>query len=274
MGFGFDVKSVTVSPRLDGAIATATDGGAHFLRIDDGALTEAPAGDIGANAQSIVFSPGGSAAALYSGNSVQVVTGLPSAPKLRSTISVGSQAARGAGGQPSSRPQPRRVAMAVTDDGEYLLFATGNSVRLLGANGDDQTILETGGAALVAFAAGSHDAAIADPHGVGAIVVKDAAGVPTRRSLASREAIATATGIAFSADGSHLLVASPGDRAVLSYSVDSGERTAVACECAPSGLTAMGRVFLLNELGKDPLWLFDAAAAEPRTVFVPALSAY
>src|SRR5690242_17015959 len=94
MGFGFDVKAVTVSPRLDGAIATAADGGTHFLRIDDGVMTEAPAGDIGANAQSVVFSPGGGAAALYAGNSVQVVTGLPGSPKLRSTISLGSLAAR------------------------------------------------------------------------------------------------------------------------------------------------------------------------------------
>jgi hypothetical protein len=32
----------------------------------------------------------------------------------------------------------------------------------------------------------------------------------------------------------------------------------------------MGNVYRLNELGREPLWILDADAKDPRIVFVPA----
>ncbi len=266
---GYETRSVTVSPVLDSAIAIGTDGAVHFLRIDDGAVSERAASGLDP-AQAAVFSPGGSAAALFSNQTLQVVTGLPDSPKLRSTISLGAQPGRSVAGVTSSRPQLRRLSLAVSDDGEYALFAGAASVRLLGSGGEDRNLAEAASGSLVAFAPGGHDAAVADPQS-GLLLFRNAAGAPVRRVLAPKETVAAASGLEFTADGAGLLLTND-ERGVLSFDVASGDRKTVPCECVPSGLHRMGRVFRLNEAGAGPLWLLDAAAAEPRTVFVPALS--
>lgn len=267
IALGYDVRTAAVSPRLDAAIAVADDGSVHFLRIDDGTVSELPvAGDV--LAQAVVFSPGGSAAALYSNDGIQVVTGLPGSPKLRGTIHLGAQAGRTVRGETTNRVKLQRLSYAVSDDGEYVLFAGAAAVRLLGVGGEDRDLVEAANGSLVAFAPNSRDAAIADAR-AGVFLLKNAAGSPVRRNLAGPEMAAAASGLAFGADGSNLLLTNA-ERAVSSFDVASGERRVISCECSPSRLTQMGRVFRLNDAGNGPLWLFDAAAAEPRTVFVPA----
>jgi hypothetical protein len=133
-------------------------------------------------------------------------------------------------------------------------------------------VIQTGSEAVVAFASGSHDAAIAAP-GKGAILIRDVPGTAAETPLASDgPAFASPTGIGFSADGSHVFFASASARAVSAFDL-SGNRTDMQCSCSPAELTPMGGSFRLTELASDPLWLLDAGATGPRVVFVPALKA-
>jgi hypothetical protein len=269
MNLGFEVKFAAVSPRLDAAIAIATDGMAHFLALADGQASDRTAG-LSISARTAVFSPSGSAAALVSTDGIKIVTGLPSAPRLSSTLAPGAGLdSRGSAGAPVS---PRRSSLAVSDDGAWVLYASGNSVRLLGAGGADRRLLDLAGSAIVAFAPASAGAAVVDPNGAGLVLFADVASAAAR-TLAPAAAVGSAAGLAFSPDGSRLLVASPSDRSVLSFDTASGDRGAISCNCAPAGLHRMGNLFRLNDLEKGPLWLLDWNAAEPRTVFVPAVNA-
>jgi hypothetical protein len=53
----------------------------------------------------------------------------------------------------------------------------------------------------------------------------------------------------------------------------SGNRADLACNCTPTQLAPMGKLFALTAFGSGPLWLADAGSTGPRVVFVPALTA-
>jgi hypothetical protein len=269
--FAFAARTVAVSPRLDAAIAIADDGAVHLLSIQDGVLAEMAAPGLSGGGQSAVFSPGGSAAALLFNSTIQIITGFPSAPKLRSTLSLGAQTGRVFKGMESSRALPRASSLSVSDDGEYVLFGAADAVRLLGANGEDRELTAASSDALAAFAPGSRDAVIADRQ-TGLLLFRNAAGTPLRQVLAPKETAAAASGVSFSNDGTSVLMTNEGS-AILVFDTATGASSTISCDCRPGGLARMGRVFRLNSLGSGPLWLLDAAAAEPRTVFVPAVSA-
>src|SRR6266545_605057 len=76
--FGFPVTAATVSPRMDSAIVLSADGMPHVFRLNGDGPAESPIADLAAPAR-VVFSPSGSAAALYANGSVQVIKGLPDA---------------------------------------------------------------------------------------------------------------------------------------------------------------------------------------------------
>jgi hypothetical protein len=59
-------------------------------------------------------------------------------------------------------------------------------------------------------------------------------------------------------------------RPVIVLNVATGDRTAVACDCAPAGLVPMGNLLRMTELCAWELWLLDSGGRDPRMVFVPA----
>ena len=63
--FGFAVSAAYVAPRLDSAFVMAGDGQAHFFRLTADAPEERAVDSMGAPLR-VIFSPSGSAAALYS----------------------------------------------------------------------------------------------------------------------------------------------------------------------------------------------------------------
>jgi sugar lactone lactonase YvrE len=186
---------------------------------------------------------------------VQVVAGLPDAPAPAGTVD--------AGRAPGS--------LAVSDDGALLLFAARNSIRLQGTAGENRKLMDAGEGALVAFAPGGHDAAVADPGGAGVVLFRDVAGASTRSVLAvADDSIAAPVGLAFSPDGRKLYVASSAARSVTVLDLATGDRSAIPCDCVLAGLVPMGHLLRLTELGAGPLWLLDAGARDPKMVFVPA----
>jgi DNA-binding beta-propeller fold protein YncE len=253
--FGIDVSAAYVAPRLDSVFAVAADGRTHLFRLSGDTSPES-AIDLAGSPLRVEYSPSGSAAALYAPGMVQVIKGLPDAPVVAANIRL------------RVNPRPRRPlpdTLAVSDDGAYLLYAAGGPIELIGVAGDSRKVMDGANGSLAAFAPGGHDAAIIDSGKV--ILFQDIAGPATERRLAGIEA---PSALAYSPDSQKLFVASATGRAVTTIQVASGDRSSLACDCAP-GLTPMGSVIRLTELGSEPLWLLDTAS--DRVVFVPALVA-
>jgi len=252
--FGFAVSAAYVAPRLDSVFVLAGAGRAHLFRLTADAPAERAVDSLAAPLR-VVFSPSGTAAALYSPGSVQVIKGLPDAPVVAATMSL-----RG-------NPRPRRPlpdTLAISDDAAYLLYAAGGPIELIGVAGDSRQVIDGAAGSLAAFAPGSHDAAVI--HSGKLTLFQDIAGAAYERSFPG---IAAPSALAFSPDAQKLFVASATGRTVTTIQVATGGRSALACDCAPSALIPMGSVFRLNELGAEPLWLLDTAS-ERGLVFVPA----
>ena len=251
--FGIAVSAAYVAPRLDSAFVLADDGRTHLF----GLTADAPAErtiDLPGSLQRVVYSPSGSAAALYSAGSLQVIKGLPDSPAVAANLRMRINPRQG-----KALPE----TLAVSDDGAYVLYSTGGPVEMIGVAGDSRQVMASSAGSLAAFAPGGHDAAIVD--GEKLILFQNIAGAATERRFAG---IATPSAVAFSADSQKLFVASATGRAVTSIQVATGDRAALACDCAPASLIPMGSVIRLTELGNEPLWLLDTAS--DRVVFVPA----
>jgi hypothetical protein len=244
VNLGAGLASGAVSPRLDSVIAVATDGTFHIYTLNAGAASEVPANGIPFVPERVVFSPTGSAAALYGGGRIQVVTGLPGAPKPGNNFDISALLAlpRGRGHQ----------------------TLTGSGVHLMGAGAAKQLVAARGAA--VAFAPGTHDAAIA---AASVTLVKDVGGAAAQQLIAAGGAGPSTVGAAFSADGSKLFVAAAAGQGVTAFDLAAGTSSAIRCDCTPAGITGMGNVYRLNEVGSAPLWLLDTTATTPRIVFVP-----
>ena len=267
VNFGLSPAAAFVAPAQDSAIVVAADRSLHFFKIAAGTASEISVNGVGLIPEGVAFSPSGTAAALFAAGRVQIVTGLPNAP-------VGGPTIDARGSQDSSaltvRPHPYRgmatEMFAVSDDGSLLLVSD-SSVRLLQAAGGQQTIMDSVAGALIAFAPATHNGVVAHPSGAGLVVLQDLGGANGQQTVASATDIASADGVAFSSDGSKLYVArSAGGVAV--FDLTTKARTDVTCSCVPFGLTQMGSLYRLNELGTGPLWLLDPAGS--RIVFVPA----
>ncbi|MEO8592976.1 MAG: hypothetical protein ABI759_06630 [Candidatus Solibacter sp.] len=252
--FGFVLSSAFVAPGLDSAFVLSAEGVPHFFQIADGVPAERTL-EL-ASFQQVVYSPSGTAAALLSPGKFQVVKGLPDHPVIAGTLS------------PRANPAGRRSAppsVAVSDDGAYLLYGNGGVLELLGLAGDSRLLLDAAPGALAAFAPGNHDAAVLQNDKL--IIFNNIAGSSTSRRM---DPVAAPSALAFSPDSRNLFVASATGRNVTIVRLDTGERTSLPCDCAPSSLTRMGSLFRLNELGKDPLWLLESAGEVRSLIFVPS----
>jgi hypothetical protein len=264
---GLDLRSGWASPRLDSAIAVAADGTVHVFRLASGTTAERPANGITVVPEAVEYSPSGKAAALVANGKVQVLAGLPDAPEAGVVLDLGGTA--------ETRNRVSRRAhgsVAVSDDGSMVLYVQGNSVRLFEPGGAGRNVTDAAPGALIAFAPGSRDAAMASRDD-GMVVFRDIAGAAERVVEAALGADETPAGVAFSADARTLFVAISKPGSVTALDLASGVRTTALCNCTPTELAPMGNTFRLNTPGTGPLWLLDAAAEKPRIVFVPALAA-
>jgi hypothetical protein len=268
VGFGIDVAAVYVAPRQDSAIVVGTDQSLHLFLLNGGAPTEVSLGGITGAPDRAVFSPSGTAVALISPGAARILTGLPNAPTLTGSVKVEGQSFQGTTGAHHSFSWS--PSLALSDDGTYVLTVAQGSVRLLSIQGQDRSLIAAQAGALVAFAAGGHDAAVMDSV-TGLTVIRDASGTAGTQVLAAPdEGLAGPAGLAFSQDKQTLYVASATAKSVAAFNLAAASRTAIPCACTPSTLAPMGNLFRLTELTTGPLWLLDGTASTPRTVFVPA----
>jgi hypothetical protein len=268
VSLGLVVAAVYVSPLQDSAFVVGADDSLHLFRLNAGAPTEVSLGGVAGVPQRVIFSPSGTAAALVASGTARVLTGLPNAPTLIASVTVPNPSQAPARGSGSVRT--RGESLALSDDGMYLLTVAGGSARLLSVHGQNRNLLPAQAGALVAFAAGGHDAAVVDSL-AGLTLIRDAAGTAGTQVLAAPdEGLAGPAGLAFSQDKQTLYVASATSKSVAAFNLAAGSRAAIGCACTPTTLAPLGNLFRLTELTAGPLWLLDTSAANPRTVFVPA----
>jgi hypothetical protein len=256
----YHVDQAFIAPRLDSVVGVTPEGAFRLFRMRDGSVTELAVDSLtqAGSPYTVAYSPSGSSVALYAGNRVQLINGLPDAPVVGGSIDLT------AAGAPS--------ALAVSDDARTLLVSVNNSIRLFESYADMGKLIDTAPGALVAFAAGSHDAAVADA-AAGVVLYHDLAGAGSSQVIAPPDQNgAASSALAFSADGKALFLASGAAQAVTQLDLSAGSRNRIACNCSPTELAPMGDVFRLTELGGDPLWLLDAPESTPRIVFVPAFA--
>jgi hypothetical protein len=261
---GMPIVDAAISPRGDAAIVTATaDDSFHLFRLSNGTASEITSIKLGASGVA-VFSPMGTAAALYRADGVQVLRGFPDAPEVAFTAQVQTALAR-----PVMGAMPTRtIAMgriAVSDDATALLHSWQGSVEVITAAGG-RKLASAPGTAPIAFAPRSHDAAVLI--GGKLSVYQDVTGAATRQDFPNAPAVA---GIGFSADGAKVAMAGQRDITILDRA--TGATHQASCDCTIGALTGMGAMFRLNDPGNGPLWLLDPADTEPKLVFVPAIAA-
>jgi hypothetical protein len=261
--FGFDLAAAELSPRQDFALAVAAEDGA--LKIVELSLAGAAARAVPgapANADRIVFSPGGGTALVYyaAGGSARVISGLPAAPSVGEAIDLS--------GLPTAP-----AALAVSDDGAAVLASTGGdaaSLFLMAAGSEARSLPVSGGATLLAFLNSSRDALVAGPGQLG--FLQDATGQPSFRILAgTAEGVSAPAGVAVSRDNRRAFVASGDTGALVSVELSSGAVASAACACTVTGMSRFNgdSVFRVSDASDQPMWLFDGGAAEPQMWFVP-----
>lgn len=184
-----NVTNIAIAPgsryalaERDGAVAIASladpaDAGLFFSSIAGSAAQSA----------TIIFSPSGSAAGIYSPqlNLVQVLAGLPDAPQVSGKLETAEALDH----------------LAISDDGQVLLAreANGRIVNL----GNDETVFQSASLADMAFVPGSHSAYALDRAGHALLALRSDSA--TKVALKDDSILATADTLRPAADSSILL---------------------------------------------------------------------
>jgi len=265
LALGLTATAAAISPQLDSAVVTASDGSLHLFSLSGQTAAEVAWSGAPRAPALVAYSPSGTSAALYVSGRIQVVSGLPNAPLAAFSVELAKSPARPSSRSASAAP----TAMAVSDDAAWLLVAGEGRVRLLGASGSSGVLIDEVRAVGVAFAPGGHAAAVLSGAGPWLDVYPDVAAAPAQRIAAP--GLADPVGLAFSADGKLVLAASRSGNPVAIFDLAAvGIATVLDCSCAPTGVARIGKFFRLTEAGAGPVWLVDFSTNPARIVFVPA----
>jgi len=262
LALGVEVQRVAISPLEDYVLAVGGEQNqAMVFAMGHSPLTPVMVQGADRGADHIVISAGGKAAALYykAGNRIEVVTGLPAAPKVSSELYLSA-------GQ-------TLTAIAIADDGHTVLAGAGDKVFQSAAGGEIPLLAELGHVAAItipaagtAFIADSGQNQIHRVRGIGAGIEADVIAGP-------KDGIATPVAVAVSHDGSRVYVANAksGTISIIDLKAETATRS-IACACTPSGLDRLAGndTFRLTEMSSRPMWMLDAGGTEPRVLFVPA----
>lgn len=264
LSLGVAASAAVVSPQLDSAIVTAGDGSLHLFRLGGHSATEVSWNGVPRGPARVVYSPSGTAAAVYAAGRVRTFGGLPNSPMLEFATGIAPSPVGSARQSTSVVPQ----AMAVSDDAAWLLVVSEGRVRLMGASGASALLLEGARGAGVTFTPGGHVVAVIDGARPWLEVFPDASGAPSQRIPAP--GLAEPAGLEFSADGKLALAAAHTAKSVTIFDLAGGTGTTLDCDCVPTGVARLGSLFRLTNASSGPVWLVDTGASPARVVFVPA----
>ena len=247
-----DFLRIAASASRNYVLVCATDTGIVSVYRQDTGLT--PLDGAGIAPDSIVLSPGGSAAALWfnSINQVQIVTGLPESPSIRQLD------ASFLGATPD--------ALALSDDGAWLAGSWVTGVYAFGPNGEVNRLPIEDRVAALGFFQSTHDMAAA---GAGALLRVTGLGsfvqVSTLATFADSSSPAAAVAVT---QDNKVAIAVDLNGLITTVQIESGTATTTDCGCSPEGLFAMGpSAFRLTGLQVGAFKLFDAAVGE--VLFAP-----
>ncbi|HEV2447190.1 MAG TPA: hypothetical protein VGS58_14760 [Candidatus Sulfopaludibacter sp.] len=204
----------------------------------------------------IVISPQGSAAAIYTSDTgaIQIFSGLPAAPQLVRQVSV----------------EAPPLAFAISDDATRLLTVAKAGLpaeTILSYTGAQppQTLGHASGVKSIQFVPGSGDALLSTAETV--LLASTAYGVRTIGD--TRIGLGGVTAVGAFPGGSPILIGTRSGQVIL-RDLDAGSQTVLTCACVPTAFAPLrgSGIFRLTETGAGPLWLLDAASAEPRILFV------
>ena len=255
---------IQLSPDQTRALAIAADTGALLL-FTLGAGSSVPVQGAAAAPDRIVFSPSGTAAALWfsAASRIQVVSGLSATPSVRDLD------ASFLGADPAG--------FAVSDDGQWVAGAWSSSVYAFGPDGPVTVLPVQGPAEALCFFHGRADVAVITATQV--VIITDIAGAavpnviwtkpndPPPADPAIAPPVEVAVGFAVSFDNSHLSIAG-NLGALATFDLITGTSVGGDCACSPTGLFGMGgSMFRLTDLKDGAVKVFDASTNE--VWFVP-----
>lgn len=248
--FGGEFLQIAVSPRQDFALVSSLSSGAVLVAYPTGATTALTG--TSSNPSSIALSPSGSAAVLWfaSAHLLEIVSGLPSAPVVRSVN------ASFLSGASSDSLGDLPAALAVSDDGAWGAGAWPGGVWAFGPNGEVRSLLSGERGFALGFFAGREDLAVATGSGVSSIA--DVGGSATVSPLYTSSGGLVPMGLAISSDNRKIVLSGRGG-GVVTIDASTGAASQVDCGCAPEGVFPMGgSAFRLTGLTGSVFKVFDS----------------
>ncbi len=193
----------------------------------------------------VVFSPSAKSAVVYSATTsrLQVVTGLPDAPRILRDLDAGLL------------PE-RPLTAAISDDGATLVTASGAAVYLVASDGSSKTVLAAQDIHSVIMIPNSSDVLAADS-ATGAIqLLQHLDSAPVTRTVAYDRA--GIENISTTWDGSTALTLRPDAKALDTVDIASGTVNSIALDTIPE---------LLMPMSNRDVFLTSSQAGEPGCVF-------
>ncbi|MBI1897272.1 MAG: hypothetical protein HYS04_12235 [Acidobacteria bacterium] len=227
------------------------DGRLLIIRWTADGVTAEPLEGAPASFEAAVFNAEGSAAAVSTGESVQIWTGLPDAPVLTRELAA-----------------PGLTALALSDDAALLAAVFEGDLLLW--SGDEPRVIAHGAYSALTFRKAELAAADAEIDQV--VLIRNLAGEPELTVLAGpAEGVAGPAALAASADGRALFVANRRGRSLLAIEIESRAVIETACECEPSTLAPLkgDALFAVTDLTQEQFALFDAAGTDARILPIP-----
>ena len=257
---GFALASATVSPRQDYALALRTDDSSVVL-VRAGGASAAVSG-ARSSPTLTVFSPAGTAAALYNSGAgrVQILTGLPDAAAVQSDVDISALGPV--------------AALAVDNAGTSLFLAAGAaeavSLYRVATDGTSQFLASFHSVAALRLSDNGREALLADSAAGAVYVIRELRGAGHLETIASsRDGLGSPVAVESDSAGRIFVADQAGKVIILDRS--HGSVVSLTCGCTPTGLFRLSgtAAFRLTEPSNGPMWVLDASGADARIVAIP-----
>jgi hypothetical protein len=211
----------------------------------------------------MVFSPAGTAAALYDSGAgrVQILTGLPDAAAVQNDVDISALAGPVA-------------TLAVDDAGTSLFLAAGAaetvSLYRIAMDGTSQFLASFRSVAALRLSANGREALLADSAAGAVYVIRELRGAGHMEMIASgRDGLGAPIAVESDSAGRIFVADQAGNLTILDRS--RGSVVSLSCGCAPAGLFRLAgtATFRLTEPSDAPMWVLDASGADARIVAIP-----
>ena len=250
---GAALSLVEVAPSQDFVLASAAESGKMLLVPVAKSVVPMQLLGIASAPDKIVFSPNGSAAALWFANvaQIQIISGLPASASIRNLdVSYLS-------GMP--------LSIAISDDGQWAAGVWSNGVYAFGPEGQPRLLPTEGAPMAVAFFHGKQDATIITSSQV--LTISDLGGQASSTLLWNNPSPANdapaqvAVGFAVSADNQRITVTGDWGGVYTINLANNNEGSYVMCGCTPTGLASLGgSLYRLTGMVDGAVKVYDAAA--------------